>query len=96
MYKLIIEDDEGHTTVVPLIQAEITIGRKEGNAIRLTERNVSRQHARLVRSNGAVFIEDLDSAITAIPENKFKEKKEKLRNLFDTKLNESSEESKKA
>ena len=61
MYKLIIEDDEGHTTVVPLVKDEITIGRKEGNTIRLTERNVSRHHARLIRSNGTVFIEDLDS-----------------------------------
>jgi len=61
MYKLIIEDDEGKTTVVPLIRDEITIGRKEGNTIRLTERNVSRRHARLMRQNGAVFIEDLSS-----------------------------------
>lgn len=61
MFKLIIEDDEGHTTVVPLAKEEITIGRKEGNTIRLTERNVSRHHARLIRSNGTVFIEDLDS-----------------------------------
>ena len=35
MVKLIIEDDEGKTTVVPLIRDEITIGRKEGNTIRL-------------------------------------------------------------
>ena len=49
MYKLIIEDDEGKTTVVPLIRDEITIGRKEGNTIRLTERNVSRRHAKLVK-----------------------------------------------
>jgi pSer/pThr/pTyr-binding forkhead associated (FHA) protein/Flp pilus assembly protein TadD len=61
VFKLIIEDDEGHTTVVPLVKEEITIGRKEGNTIRLTERNVSRHHARLIRSNGTVFIEDLDS-----------------------------------
>lgn len=61
LFKLIIEDDEGHTTVVPLVKEEITIGRKEGNTIRLTERNVSRHHARLIRSNGSVFIEDLDS-----------------------------------
>lgn len=61
MYKLIIEDDEGHTTVVPLVKDEISIGRKEGNIIRLTERNVSRHHARLIRANGSVFIEDLDS-----------------------------------
>src|SRR6478752_8764897 len=61
MYKLIIEDDEGKTTVVPLIRDEITIGRKEGNTIRLTERNVSRKHAKLLKSNGSVFIEDLTS-----------------------------------
>ena len=61
MYKLIIEDDEGKTTVVPLIRDEISIGRKEGNTIRLTERNVSRKHARLIRQNGAVYIEDLTS-----------------------------------
>src|SRR5262249_30659256 len=61
MYKLIIEDDEGKTTVVPLIRDEITIGRKEGNTIRLTERNVSRRHAKLLKQNGSVFIEDLTS-----------------------------------
>ena len=61
MYKLIIEDDEGKTTVVPLIRDEITIGRKEGNTIRLTERNVSRKHARLLKQNGHVFIEDVSS-----------------------------------
>jgi pSer/pThr/pTyr-binding forkhead associated (FHA) protein len=61
MIKLIIEDDEGKTTVVPLIRDEITIGRKEGNTIRLTERNVSRRHAKLLKQNGAIFIEDLNS-----------------------------------
>src|ERR1700745_3742770 len=61
MYKLIIEDDEGKPTFVPLIRDEITIGRKEGNTIRLTERNVSRRHAKLLKQNGSVFIEDLTS-----------------------------------
>ena len=61
MYKLIIEDDEGHTTVVPLVKEEITIGRKEGNTIRLTEQNVSRHHARLIKSGSTIYIEDLDS-----------------------------------
>jgi len=59
--KLIIEDDEGHKTVVPFVRDEITIGRQEGNTIRLTERNVSRRHARLVRQNGHVVVEDLGS-----------------------------------
>src|SRR5690349_16110931 len=61
MFKLVIQDDEGKTTVVPLIRDEITIGRKEGNTIRLTERNVSRKHAKISRANGAVAIEDLGS-----------------------------------
>jgi pSer/pThr/pTyr-binding forkhead associated (FHA) protein len=59
--KLIIEDDEGRKTVVPMVREEITIGRQEGNTIRLTERNVSRRHARLVKDNGSVLIEDLGS-----------------------------------
>ena len=61
MYKLIIEDDEGKTWVVPLIRDEVSIGRKDGNTIRLTERNVSRKHARLIKSNGSIYIEDLHS-----------------------------------
>jgi ABC transport system ATP-binding/permease protein len=61
MLKLVIQDDEGKTTVVPLVRDEITIGREEGNTIRLTERNVSRRHARLRRANGSITIEDLES-----------------------------------
>ncbi len=62
MHKLVIQDDEGKTTVVPLIRDEITVGRKEGNTIRLTERNVSRKHARILRADGAIAIEDLESS----------------------------------
>lgn len=61
IFKLIIEDDEGKTTVYPLAGRDVSIGRKEGNTIRLLERNVSRMHARLSKTNGTVFIEDLDS-----------------------------------
>src|SRR5437868_4908862 len=61
MMKLIIEDDEGRKTVVPLIRDEMTIGRQDGNTIRLTERNVSRRHARLVKDDGNVLVEDLGS-----------------------------------
>lgn len=59
--KLIIEDDEGKTTVYPLGDREVTVGRKEGNTIRLMERNVSRRHARLFELGGRLVIEDLDS-----------------------------------
>ncbi len=61
MFKLFIADDEGKTTVVPLVREEITIGRKEGNTVRLTERNVSRHHAVLRKKNGAFVLEDLKS-----------------------------------
>jgi pSer/pThr/pTyr-binding forkhead associated (FHA) protein len=54
MWKLVIEDDEGKRTVVPLTREDYTIGRKEGNTIRLTERNVSRDHAKLCKKNGVV------------------------------------------
>lgn len=61
MFKLLIADDEGKTTVVPLVRDEVTIGRKEGNTIRLTERNVSRKHAKLRRSGTSFFLSDLGS-----------------------------------
>ena len=61
MLKLIIEDDEGRRTIVPFVRDEISIGRSEGNTVRLTERNVSRRHARLTRKNGSVLVEDLGS-----------------------------------
>jgi pSer/pThr/pTyr-binding forkhead associated (FHA) protein len=61
MHKLLIEDDEGKTVAVPLIREEITIGRLEGNTIRLTEQNVSRRHARLLLRDKQLKVEDLGS-----------------------------------
>lgn len=62
MFKLVIEDDEGNKTVVPVIRDEISIGRQEGNTIRLTERNVSRRHAKLVRaSDNSIVVEELSA-----------------------------------
>ncbi|MEE2900769.1 MAG: FHA domain-containing protein [Myxococcota bacterium] len=60
-YSLIIEDDDGETTLVPFEAIDITVGRWDGNAIRLLDRNVSRRHARFSRVNGSVFLEDLNS-----------------------------------
>src|SRR4051812_1602055 len=59
--KLIIEDDEGRKTVIPVVRDEITIGRNERNLIRLVEKNVSRSHGRLIREDGHYYIEDLGS-----------------------------------
>lgn len=66
MFKLHIRDDEGRSTSVPLLREEITIGRREGNTIRLTERNVSRRHARLVKKKAKVYLEDLSRYGTRI------------------------------
>ena len=60
--KLVIEDDEGNRREVPLDRDEITIGRKDDNVVHLPERNVSRLHARLLRKDGVVLLEDLQSA----------------------------------
>lgn len=49
MWKLTIEDDQANRTVVPLARDEYSIGRGEDNTVRLTERNISRKHARLAR-----------------------------------------------
>jgi pSer/pThr/pTyr-binding forkhead associated (FHA) protein len=49
MWKLVIKDDEGRQIVVPLKQDEYVLGRKTGSRIRLVERNVSRQHAKLCK-----------------------------------------------
>jgi hypothetical protein len=60
--KLVIEDDEGHRREVLLDRDEVTIGRREDNLVHLPERNVSRCHARVVRRDGTVLLEDLNSA----------------------------------
>jgi pSer/pThr/pTyr-binding forkhead associated (FHA) protein len=68
MWKLLIKDDEGRQIVVPLKQDEYILGRKAGSRIRLVERNVSRQHARLRKKEDptgnapdSFTIEDLNS-----------------------------------
>ncbi len=61
MYKLVISDDEGSTTIVPFSVDELSIGRHPSNTVRLTERNVSREHAKISRVNGAFVISDLKS-----------------------------------
>ena len=61
MFHLMIEDIDGKVTEVPLVRKQISIGRDEGNTIRLPERNVSRRHAKIIVEGDAVFIEDLQS-----------------------------------
>lgn len=61
MWRLCIEDDEANRTVVNLVRKEYTIGRAEENAVRLTERNVSRAHAVLRRTDDGWTLQDLES-----------------------------------
>ena len=61
MYKIVICDDEGKTTIIPFSRNEFSIGRQEGNVIQLTDRNVSRRHAILSKEQDAFYIQDLDS-----------------------------------
>lgn len=61
MWKLRIEDDQSNRTVVNLVRKEYTIGRAEHNEVRLTERNVSRSHAKLERAGEAWLLTDLNS-----------------------------------
>jgi pSer/pThr/pTyr-binding forkhead associated (FHA) protein len=58
MWKLSIEDDQGQSTIVQLVRTEYSIGRTEENTIRLTERNISRHHARLFKQGAAWFLDD--------------------------------------
>lgn len=58
MWKLVIEDDQGSSTTVQLAGREYGIGRAEDNTIRLTDRNISRHHARLVRKGNEWSLED--------------------------------------
>lgn len=61
MWKLVIADDQGQKTVVNLVRETYTLGRSEGHSVRLTERNISRQHARLSRTHTGFMVEDLSS-----------------------------------
>src|SRR3954471_1332804 len=61
MWKLTIEDDQASKTVVHLVRDDYTIGRAEENTVRLTERNISRRHARLTKPGEHWMLLDLTS-----------------------------------
>ena len=61
MWKLTIEDDQASKTVVHLVRDDYTIGRAEENTVRLTERNISRRHARLTKPGERWLLLDLTS-----------------------------------
>lgn len=59
MSKLIIEDQRGRKTSIPLARDTVTVGREEGATIRLNERNVSRRHLEFRREAGVLYAVDL-------------------------------------
>jgi len=61
MWKLSIDDDQAQRSVVPLSRTEYQIGRADDNQVRLTERNVSRHHARIRLTGTSWTLEDLGS-----------------------------------
>ncbi len=61
MWKLTIQDDQGNETLVHLVRDDYTVGRSEENSVRLTERNVSRKHARIALADGTWLLHDLSS-----------------------------------
>jgi len=62
MWKLCVVDDESNRTVVKLVRGDYSLGRAEDSTIRLTERNISRLHARLFREGDTEWtLEDKNS-----------------------------------
>src|SRR5512142_3508593 len=62
--KLVIEDEAGTRSIVPFAGEPIVVGRApEGVTFRLTDRTVSRRHARFVVQSGSAFVEDLGSLL---------------------------------
>jgi len=60
--RILLEDRDGRQEALPFPGGEVSIGRAAGSSLVLRERNVSRRHARFLRQNGAVFVEDLGSS----------------------------------
>jgi pSer/pThr/pTyr-binding forkhead associated (FHA) protein len=59
MWKLTIEDDEGQRTSLDLTLEEYAVGRAEESDIRLTERNISRKHAVIRKTDdGWVLVDE--------------------------------------
>jgi ABC transport system ATP-binding/permease protein len=61
MWKLTIEDDPANKWVVHLVREEYGLGRSEDNAVRLTERNISRRHAQFEKQGEHWLVKDLSS-----------------------------------
>jgi len=61
MPQLLIHSETGETSSLSITEDTLTIGRRRGNALCLPHLSVSGYHARIVRENGCLIIEDLNS-----------------------------------
>jgi predicted component of type VI protein secretion system len=78
--KLVIEDEGGKRSTVAFASEEITVGRAaEGVTIHLSDRNVSRRHARFGRQKSDVWVEDLGSLLGTLVNGERIEGRRKLR-----------------
>ncbi len=64
MYQLEMMDKSGKLVIFPLPDRNttLTIGRRSDHDVVLADLSVSRNHALIVRKQGRILIEDLDSA----------------------------------
>ena len=60
-WHLLIQDDEGSAMAVPLSVERLSLGRLENNLVRLTQRNISREHGILIKNEDSFSFEDLKS-----------------------------------
>ena len=60
-YTIVITEKGGKPRAEPFDQAEITIGRVQGNDIVLPKGNISKRHSRIVLRDGKFIIVDLKS-----------------------------------
>jgi hypothetical protein len=60
--RILAEDADGRRATGTMEGRELVVGRAHGCGLRLDDRNVSRRHCRLLRSGGALLVEDLGSS----------------------------------
>ncbi len=60
-WKLILEDEQGHEEAFLVTGDTVTVGRDQENDIPLDNPHVSKQHARFIKQDNQLIIEDLSS-----------------------------------
>lgn len=60
-FKVLVTDDVGYDKTYTFNCGRVSVGRSDANDIRMSERNVSRQHAAFEFDSGGAWVEDLGS-----------------------------------